>query len=65
MAFVLVVEGGNISDRDSIAEEIERLGHEMRAEADPAYKRATWGLRPEHIAEMKALTGESAKWQQR
>lgn len=37
---------------------MERLGHEIRAEVDPVYKRATWGLRPEDIADQQALIGE-------
>lgn len=63
MAFVLLVEGSDVSGRDAITDEIERRGHEIRAAADPRYKRATWGLRPEDLAEIKALTGEAQRWQ--
>lgn len=50
---------GTLPDLDK---EIEQRGHELRAASDKAYKRATWGLRPEDIADIAALTGEATRW---
>lgn len=64
MAHALVVDGLNVMERQDIESRFEPLGHEIRAELDPVYKRETWGLRPEDIADIQALTGESPRWQQ-
>lgn len=62
MAHALVLDGMSIVDRESVDVQIERLGHEIRATTDEDYKRATWGLRPEDLAEIAAITGEAPRW---
>lgn len=62
MAHALVVEGMDIFTRQEMEDVMERLGHEMRAELDEQYKRETWGLRPEDVAEIQALTGDAKRW---
>lgn len=41
--------------REDILRRIEPKGHELRAEVDEAYKRATWGRRPEDAEDLRAL----------
>lgn len=62
MAHALVTEGFDVIAREGLDESFEQLGHEMRAAIDDQYKRETWGLRPEDIAEVQALTGEAKRW---
>lgn len=61
MAHALVMEGFDVLARDELDVAIERQGHEMRADLDPEYKRATWGRRPEDLAELQALTRDLTK----
>lgn len=58
IAHVVNVEGADPSDRARADELFERAGHDMRAEIDPAYKRATWGLRPEDVAGQQAVIAD-------
>ena len=55
MAFTLLVEGLDPKTRHEVDEALEPLGHGMRADVDPAYKKATWGLRPEDYEAQSAL----------
>lgn len=63
MAHALVVDGLNALQREEFEARFEPMGHDIRADLDPVYKRATWGLRPEDVAEVHALTGEASRWQ--
>lgn len=58
MTHAIILEGSDPSMRHEADEAFEKMGHDIRAEADPAYKRATWGRRPEDIAAQRTVIGE-------
>lgn len=58
MAHVLIVEGSDPGTRAQIEAGFENAGHELRCDIDPAYKRATWGRRPEDVEALKATMGD-------
>lgn len=58
MAHVLIIEGSDPGTRAEIEAKFELAGHEWRAEHNPAYKRATWGRRPEDIEAQRAVIGD-------
>lgn len=60
MAHVLIVEGTDPVTRAEIETRFEPAGHELRCDMDPAYKRATWGRRPEDVQAQRAVVGDLA-----
>lgn len=58
MAHALILEGSDPGSRHKADAAFEKAGHEIRADLDPAYKRATWGRRPEDVAAQRALIAE-------
>ncbi len=54
----MIVEGSDPATRYAIEASFEPNGHELRAQMDPAYKRATWGRRPEDVEAQRAVIGD-------
>lgn len=46
IAHSYVVDGADVNTRMNMERAFEESGHKIRADADPRYKRATWGMRP-------------------
>ncbi len=65
MTHALIVENADPATRYAIEESFEPNGHEVRAALDPAYKRATWGRRPEDIESQRAVIGDVSGQRQR
>lgn len=57
---VVISEGVDVESRAELAKNLEQAGHETRAELDPAYKRATWGRRPEDVQQQQAVISDLA-----
>lgn len=60
MAHALIVEGSDPGTRMELESRFEPAGHELRAAINPAYKRATWGRRPEDAEALRATMGDLA-----
>lgn len=60
MAHALIVEGADPGTRYDIESKFEQFGHDLRCEMNPAYKRATWGRRPEDAQAVHAVMGDLA-----
>lgn len=60
MAHVFIVDGSEPGTRADMEASFETAGHEFHAEVNPAYKRATWGRRPEDVAALKATMDDVA-----
>lgn len=58
MADALILENADPQTLARADDLYEKAGHEGRANLDAAYKRATWGRRPEDIAAQQAVIGE-------
>lgn len=56
----VLAEGMDLGARVELDERIEPAGHEARAAVNPAYKRATWGRRPEDAEALQATMGDLA-----
>lgn len=54
----VLAEGLDLAARVELDERLEPAGHEVRAAMNPAYKRATWGRRPEDIEAQRSVIGE-------
>ncbi len=60
LVHALMVENADPPTRYAIEASFEPNGHEVRAEIDQAYKRATWGRRPEDVEAQRAVIGDVA-----
>ena len=58
MAHALIDDMADPESRVKLDEIFEQAGHEARANVNPAYKRATWGRRPEDVAAQQAVIGD-------
>lgn len=57
MAHAVMLENADPATRQEMDAQLEPMGHKIRANLDANYKRATWGLRPEDVEAVQALTG--------
>ncbi len=56
----LLADGLDLDGRAQLDDKLEPAGHEVRASVDPAYKRATWGRRPEDVAAQQSVAADMA-----